>query len=103
MPKIAARVRTNRITTDSKNPTCNRHEYGAQNQQCFSTETVGHRRNDNRHHGAAGKSGGEDPTNGRGRESDSVEIESENNGQKAVGEGTDAAGGEEQPTVARQW
>ena len=43
----------------------------------------------------------EDPANGGCRESNGVEIEAENNGQKSVGEGADAAGGEEQPTVPR--
>jgi hypothetical protein len=83
-----------RITTDSKDPTCSRHGM-APIINNFCDQTVGHSRNDSRHHGATGNAAAKiNQWRCRGpMASDRARI-TESRKQ------ADAAGGEEQPTIA---
>jgi hypothetical protein len=81
-------------------PTGERHKNGARNQQRFTAEAIGHRSNDQRHHRAAGKRGGEDPAYRREAQPDIVEIDSQNDGQKFVREGAHGTARHEQPAIA---
>ena len=65
VPKIAASVNSIGLSLTANDPTGERHQQRADDEQSLSAKAVGHRGNDHRHHRAAGKGCGKYPTDRR--------------------------------------